>query len=122
MSSPERQRLDELAQLKHTLKLRRARLQRQRVTNESIDSLLTVIKYLNAVQDGDALRIDGTYSKTAIDKPARNLNCHEEDIMNASLITMRRLIESLLPIPKSTRPRPAETPEYEQRNTPLPTE
>ena len=84
------------------LESQRLEVKRQRAVNESICTLLDVVKYLNQVQDGDALRIDHTYSKTEIDKPARVLNCHEEDIMNASLITMKRLIETLLPPP--TRP------------------
>lgn len=84
------------------LKSQRLEVKRQLAVNESISTLLDVVRYLNQVQDGDALRIDHTYSKTEIDKPARILNCHEEDIMNASLITMKRLIEALLPVP--TRP------------------
>lgn len=86
----------------NALESQRLEVKRQRAVNESICTLLDVVKYLNQVQDGDALRIDHTYSKTEIDKPARILNCHEEDIMNASLITMKRLIETLLPPP--TRP------------------
>ncbi|MBS0205436.1 MAG: hypothetical protein JSS49_21235 [Planctomycetes bacterium] len=79
------------------LRAQRQETERHRVANESINTLLSVVKYLNSVQDGDALRIDGTYSRTDIDKPSRILNCHEEDIMNASLIAMKRLIMTLIP-------------------------
>lgn len=74
-------------------------IKRQRAVNESINTLLSVVQYLNQVQDGDAVRIDQTYIKTEMEKRSRILNCHEEDIMNASLITMKRLIETLLPVP-----------------------
>lgn len=94
----------ELARRKQAWKRRKQEVERQRVANESINTLLSVVRYLNAVQDGDALRIEADFSRTAIDKPSRILNCHEEDIMNASLITMRRLIESLVPLPKRTQP------------------
>lgn len=79
------------------LRAQRQETERHRVANESINTLLSVVKYLNSVQDGDALRIDATYSRTEIDKPSRILNCHEEDIMNASLIAMKRLIVTLIP-------------------------
>lgn len=88
----------------HRLQRRRLRLrsqlqatEQQHATNESISTLLSVIRYMNSVQDGDGLRIDNTYSRTDIDKQSRILNCHEEDIMNASLIAMKRLIASLIP-------------------------
>lgn len=74
-------------------------VRRQRAVNESISTLLSVVQYLNRLQDGDALRIDQTYSKTEMETRTRILNCHEQDIMNASLITMKRLIETLLPLP-----------------------
>ena len=99
---------------KHRWQRRKFRLQemrrgteRSRVANESINTLLSVVKYLNSVQDGDALRIDGTYSRTDIDKPSRILNCHEEDIMNASLIAMKRLIVSLIPTTNDSQNRQA---------------
>jgi hypothetical protein len=90
------------------LKLRamRTRTEQHRVANESINTLLSVVRYLNSVQDGDSLRIDATYSRTDIDKPSRNLNGHEEDIMNASLIAMKRLIASLIPVSIQAAQRP----------------
>lgn len=72
-------------------------IRRQRAVNESISTLLSVVQYLNRLQDGDGIRIDQTFSKTEMETRTRILNCHEEDIMNASLITMKRLIETLLP-------------------------
>lgn len=98
-SHPEISELQKHQLQRHKLRLHTLRqtTERHRVANESINTLLNVVKYLNSVQDGDALRIDGTYCRTDIDKPSRILNCHEEDIMNASLITMKRLIQSLLP-------------------------
>jgi hypothetical protein len=90
---------------KHRLKARKQAIERQRATNESINTLLEVLKYLNSVQDGAGLRIDQDYSHTNMEKRSRILNCHEEDIMNASLITMRRLIETLLPAPKHSAAR-----------------
>lgn len=85
------------ARRKHRLKQRQQQIEQQRVANESINTLLSVVTYLNRVQDGDGLRIEGNYDRTDIDRRSRILNCHEEDIMNASLITMKRLIETILP-------------------------
>ncbi len=95
----------EMDRRRYELQRQKRQTSQQQVANESIRTLLEVVRYLNSVQDGDAWRIEQTYNKTEIDKSSRILNCHEEDIMNASLITMKRLIQSLLPPAERAKPR-----------------
>lgn len=84
-------------------------IEQQHATNESINTLLSVVRYLNTVQDGDGVRIDNTYERTDIDRQSRILNCHEEDIINISLIAMKRLIASLIPATSNQPQPPAKT-------------
>ena len=54
--------------------------------------LLEVVKYLNVVKDGFELKIVGDLKSRTITQAGRQLNSHEDDLYNAALLTLKRII------------------------------
>jgi hypothetical protein len=92
---------------KHALELEKHRLELQRfeldkvskaadflrAQNDSIDRLMSVVKYLNSVQDGETTTVDEGYNKTTYQRQAREWNPLEEQIANSAMITVRRMLQ-----------------------------
>lgn len=63
-----------------------------RAQTERIDALMDIVKYMNSIQDGQTIEIDEGHTKTTIIEAKRELNGHEEDVYNAALINLKKVL------------------------------
>ena len=87
----ERERLS-LERARVELEHARCMNDRTRAATERLDKLVEIVKYFNDQQEEQRTTIETTYEKISMCRFARNLNGHEEDIYNAALISIKRMI------------------------------
>lgn len=81
---------------KHNLEVMRGLADVLRARNETVEKLVSTIRYLNEIQDGVTVEISGVVSETH-KRLGRIWNAHEEDIANACLITLKQQLQLITP-------------------------
>ena len=61
--------------------------------NQRLGLLFGIVRHLNEIQDEDVQVIDRGFESETITRKTRCLNGHEEDLLNASLIQMKDLLD-----------------------------
>lgn len=84
MSNLDKKRLD--------LEVAEFRLDCRNSERAYISQLMSNIKYLNGLKDGYCIEINTNTTNRTISQEGRNLNAHEEDLYNYSLIMAKCLI------------------------------
>lgn len=85
----------ELDKEKQKLEQLRAQVDERRASNETIDRLLSIIRYLNDIQDDQVTVVNGI-TKESLIKEGRIWNAHEEDIANSCLMSLKQQIKALV--------------------------
>ena len=63
---------------------------------DRIDSLMGIVMYLNRRQDGEETFFEQGHETQRTTVKAQSLNPHEEDLLNASLIQLKKLVGFVL--------------------------